>query len=94
MIPATLDRPQPTRWLEVRSPDPAHPGYTGHPAWASPLAIGYTAALATHEAETVNEPLPVHDVEQLKSATVVVPREQLSEWVLDGLEGQPSPARG
>lgn len=94
LIPATFDRSELTRWLEVRSSDPAHPCYTGHPAWASPLANGYTAALATYEAEAVEETLSAHDVEQLQSATVVVPPEQLSEWVLDDLEGEPSPARG
>ncbi|KHE73683.1 hypothetical protein AS25_11395 [Kocuria marina] len=92
LIPATLDRPESTRWLEVRSSDPAHPCYTGHPAWARLLAIGYTAALAAYEAEAVEEPLSVHEVDQLKSATVVVPPEQLSEWVLDDLEDEPSPA--
>lgn len=94
LIPATLDQSEPARWLEVRSSDPAHPCYTDHPALATPLAIGYTAALATYEAEAAKEPLSIHDVEQPKSATVVVPPEQLSEWVLDDFEDDPSPARG
>jgi hypothetical protein len=83
LLPDPADVPGPARWLEVRSPDPAHPCYTSHPAWASPLAIGYAAALATYEAEAVEETLSAHDVEQLQSATVVVPPEQLSEWVLE-----------
>ncbi|MEX5271564.1 hypothetical protein [Kocuria sabuli] len=91
LLPATPAPVEPARWLEVRSPDPAHPNYAGHRAWSEALAAGYVAARAAHDAENVEEPLSAQDVQRLRENTVVVPVGQLSEWVLDDLQDQTTP---
>ncbi|MHC5557762.1 hypothetical protein [Kocuria sp. U4B] len=94
LMPAIPHPPEPARWLDLRSPDPGHPGYAGHRAWSEALAAGYTAALATYHAETAEEPLSPHAAQQLRAGTVVVPAGQLSEWVLDDLEEETSDVHG
>lgn len=86
LMPAVHVRPEPARWLEVRSPDPAHCCYADNQAWGEALADGYVAALAAHDAEDVGEPLSIEDAERFRESTVVVPVGQLSEWVLDDLD--------
>lgn len=70
-MPTTSVPPERTRWLEVRSPDPDHPCYAGHRAWAARLAAGYAAALAVYDTETTEEPLSALDAQQLQAGTVV-----------------------
>ncbi|MHC5559271.1 hypothetical protein [Kocuria sp. U4B] len=94
LIPATEEAPASVRWLDLRSPDPGHPSYAGHPAWAHPLAAGYTAALEVYHAEATEESLSPEEAQQLRAGTVVVPAGQLSEWVLDDLEEETSGLRG
>lgn len=94
VLPRTSHPLEPARWLELRSPDPDHPCYIGHEVWAPELSAGYAAALAVHGAEAAEEPLALRAAEQLDNGTVVVPAGQLSEWVLDDLEDQPSDIRG
>ncbi|MHC5560844.1 hypothetical protein [Kocuria sp. U4B] len=94
LIPTTEEAPEATRWLDLRSPDPDHPGYTGHRPWALQLAAGYTTALAVYHAEATEEPPAPQDAQQLRDATVVVPAGQLSEWVLDDLEEETSGLHG
>ena len=86
LIPMTEETPASTRWLDLRSPDPGHPGYAVPRAWAAELAAGYTAALALYEAEAAEEPLTPQEVQHLRAGTVVIPAGQLSEWVLDDLQ--------
>ncbi|MHC5560655.1 hypothetical protein [Kocuria sp. U4B] len=86
LIAVPVDSRQPARWLDLRSPDPDHPGYAAHQAWAHQLAAGYTAALAVHQAEATEEPLPLQEAQRMRDTSVVVPAGQLSEWVLDDLE--------
>lgn len=90
LLPTTEEAPTSTRWLDLRSPDPGHPGYAAHRAWTSELAAGYTAALANYEAEATTAPLTPPQAQQLREATVVVPAGQLSEWVLDDLDEETS----
>jgi hypothetical protein len=91
-MPTTEEPLAPARWLEVSSPDPNHPCYAHHRAWDEALAAGYTAALTAHDAETVEEPLSPEKIQQLRDAATVVPAGQLSEWVLDDLQDEPSGA--
>lgn len=93
LVPGPANPGQPPPWLEVTSPDPDHPCYTHHPAWREALAAGYTAALATYDAEAIEEPLPPAAAQQLRAATVVVPAGQLSEWVLTDLQEETSHTR-
>jgi hypothetical protein len=86
LIPAPEEARESTRWLDLRSPDPDHPGYAAHQAWATQLATGYAAALAIYHAGTAEESLSPQEAQQLRAGTVVVPAGQLSEWVLDDLE--------
>ncbi len=88
------EAPESAQWLDLRNPDPEHPGYAAHRAWAPELADGYTAALAIYEAEATAEPLAPQEVQQLRAGTVVVPAGQLSEWVLDDLQEETSGLRG
>ncbi|KLU10092.1 hypothetical protein [Kocuria sp. SM24M-10] len=88
---------EPARWLDARSPDPAHPCYAGHQAWAAQLAAGYATALAvrdTEATEATEAPLSAQETQLLGVDTFVVPAGQLSEWVLDDLEGETSDACG
>lgn len=94
LIPTSGEAPASTRWLDLRSPDPGHPGYANHRAWAAQLATGYTAALAVYEAEAIEEPLTPQEVQHLRAGTVVIPAGQLSEWVLDDLQDETSDVRG
>lgn len=93
-MPATVDLPEPARWLEVRSPDPAHSCYTHYPAWSKALAGGYLAALAAHDADSPERSLSTQDALQLRETTIVVPAGQLSEWVLNDLEEETAPVHG
>ncbi|MCM3687096.1 hypothetical protein [Kocuria rosea] len=86
LIPTPKEAPASARWLDLRSPDPGHPGYAAHQVWATQLAAGYATALAVHRAEVPEEPLSHDEAQQLRAGTVVVPAGQLSEWVLDDLE--------
>ncbi|MCM3689382.1 hypothetical protein [Kocuria rosea] len=94
LMPTTHPPGKPARWLDLRSPDPAHPGYATHQAWRAALATGYTAALAVYHAEATQEPLLLHEAQQLRAGTVVVPAGQLSEWVLDDLQEESSDVHG
>lgn len=94
LLPVTSAPREPSRWLEVRSSDPGHPCYGRHRGWAVPLVAGYTAALAAHDAETVDAPLSAEEVQQLQEATTVVPAGQLAEWMLHDLQEEPSRAPG
>lgn len=94
MIPVADDAWEPVRWLEVRSPEADHPCYAGHRAWATQLAAGYAAALAVYDAEGTEKSLSLREAQHLRSATVVVPVGQLSEWLLDDLEEETSDLRG
>lgn len=90
LMPATEDLDGSARWLEARSPDPHHPCYAGHRIWAGGLAAGYAAALAVYDAEATEEPLTSREAQRRRDDTVVVPVGQLSEWVLDDLEKEPT----
>jgi hypothetical protein len=94
LIPATEEAPKSARWLDLRSPDPDHPGYATHRAWSEALAAGYTTALATYHAEATEGTLSPDEAQQLREATVVVPAGQLSEWVLDDLQAETSDLHG
>ncbi|MUN64769.1 hypothetical protein GMA12_16750 [Kocuria sediminis] len=94
LIPTSEAAPQAARWLDLRSPDPGHPGYTAHRAWAVELAAGYTAALAVYEAEAIEAPSTPQAVQHLRAGTVVIPAGQLSEWLLDDLQNETSDVRG
>lgn len=85
-MPMTEGFLEPARWLDLRSSDPNHPAYPGPRAWREALAVGYTAALAVHQAEGAEGPLTAQQVQQLRDESVVVPAGQLAEWVLDDLE--------
>lgn len=91
LLPAAPDLLEPARWLEVCSADPGHPCYARHRAWSEDLAAGYLTALAAHDAEDTEEPLPIEDAQQLRESTIVVPAGQLSEWLLDDLQDETSP---
>lgn len=93
-IPTSEGAPESVRWLDLRSPDPGHRGYTAHRAWASELAAGYAVALAIYEAEDIEEPLSPQQAQQLRADTVLIPAGQLSEWVLDDLQDETSDVRG
>ena len=89
LMPSNGQSLAPARWLDLRSPDPDHPGYAGHRVWREALAAGYAAALAAlTAAEATEEPLSPQETQQLRDATVVVPAGQLSEWVLNDLEDE------
>lgn len=78
-----------TRWLELGSSDPAHPGYDRHPLWSAALAAGYATARVVHTTETANTTgatLSPEETRQLRAATTVVPAAQLTEWLLDDLQ--------
>ncbi len=94
LMPTICVPPQSVRWLDLRSPDPDHPGYASHRPWAAELAVGYAAALAVYHAEAIEEPLPPYEAQQLRAGTVVVPTGQLSEWVLDDLQEDTSDLHG
>ena len=97
LMPAMTTPLEPARWLDARSPDPAHPCYAGHQAWAAQLAAGYATALAvrdTEATEATEAPLSAQETQLLGVDTFVVPAGQLSEWVLDDLEGETSDACG
>ena len=95
LIPTPISVPrEPARWLDLRSPDSDHPGYAGHQAWSEALADGYVTALAVYIAEAAEEPLPPQEAQELRVGTFVVPAGQLSEWVLDDLEGETSDVCG
>jgi hypothetical protein len=94
LIPTSEEAPESARWLDLRSPDPDHPGYAAHRAWARELAGGYTAALAIYEAEATEEPLAPQELQQLRASTIMIPAGQLSEWVLDDLQDETSDVRG
>src|SRR3712207_2487831 len=94
LVPVPDDVRQPARWLDLRSPDPDHPGYAGHRPWAAQLAAGYTAARAVHDAETTEDSLPPVEAQRLRAGTVVVPAGQLAEWVLDDLEDETTQIHG
>jgi hypothetical protein len=85
---------EPARWLEACSPNPDHPCYAGHQVWAAQLAAGYTVALAVHDTGATEEPLSPQEAQLLGEGTFVVLTGQLSEWVLDHLEGETSDVRG
>ena len=91
-VPASAAR-EPARWLDLRSPDPHHPGYAHHPAWSEALAAGYAAALAVYIAEAAEEPLPPQEAQRLRAGTVAVAPGQLSEWVLEDLQEETSDLR-
>lgn len=93
LMSATQDLPEPARWLEVRSPDPAHCCYTNHQAWSQALTAGYVAALAAYDAEDVEKSLSLEDAQRLREGTVVIPVGQLSEWMLNDLENEISDVR-
>jgi hypothetical protein len=88
LIAVTADSQQPARWLDARSADPDHSCYTSHQEWRAPLAAGYAAALAVHEAEAIGSSLSPQAAQHLRHSTVVVPAGQLSEWVLDDLQDE------
>ncbi len=94
LMPAMSTPLAPARWLEARSPDPKHPCYAGHREWATELAAGYAAALAVHDAEATKESLSAQEAQLLREGTFVVPAAQLSEWVLNDLEGETSDISG
>ncbi|MCC5782338.1 hypothetical protein CRM73_05175 [Kocuria sp. CCUG 69068] len=85
LLPASSAPLDPARWLEVSSSDPGHPCYAGHQEWALELAAGYAAAMAVHDAEATEGPLPAWEAQLLQEGAFVVPAGQLSEWVLDDL---------
>ena len=85
---------EPARWLDARSPDPDRPCYAGHQGWAAPLAAGYATALAVHDTEATEAPLSAQETQLLGVDTFVVPAGQLSEWVLDDLQGETSDVCG
>ena len=93
-IGAAVPPQEPARWLEACSPDPDHPCYAGHQGWATEVAAGYATALAVHDTEATKELLWAQDVPLLREGTFVVPAGQLSEWVLDDLEGETSDVCG
>lgn len=77
------------RWLEVCSDDPSHPCYADHRAWDGALAAGYATARVVHTIGTAGGAgveLSPQEARQLRQATVVVPPEQLTEWLLDDLQ--------
>ncbi|STX05717.1 hypothetical protein [Kocuria rosea] len=95
-MPVTPDLVKAARWLEARSSDPDHPCYAGHRGWATQLAAGYTAALATYTAETseaTEAHLSAQETQRLQDSTFVVPAGQLSEWVLDDLKDEATDIR-
>ncbi|MEX5259687.1 hypothetical protein [Kocuria sp. CPCC 205263] len=95
LMPAISTPREPARWLEACSPDPEHPCYAGHRGWATQLAVGYAAARAVHDTEATEAPLSARETALLLGEdTFVVPAGQLSEWVLDDLEGETSDVRG
>ena len=94
LMPATSVPREPARWLEACSPNPDHPCYAGHQVWATQLAAGYAVAQAVHDTEATEEPLSVQEAQLLREGTFVVPAGQLSEWVLDDLEGETSDVCG
>jgi hypothetical protein len=94
LIPATDGLREPARWLDLRSPDPGHPGYAGHQPWATQLAAGYTAALTTYHAEATEASLSPQQAQELREATVMVPAGQLAEWVLADLQEEASDVHG
>ena len=95
LLPSGEQPPGTVRWLEVRSPDPGHPCYVGHRGWAGELAAGYTAARAVFEADVTPEPpFPAPLTQQPVAGAIVVPAEQLCEWLLDDLQDDASEAHG
>ena len=94
LMPTTSGPAEPPRWLETRSPDPHHSCYAGHRGWAVQLAAGHAAALAAYDAEATEESLSPEEGQRIRDVTVVVPAGQLSEWVLDDLEGETSDVCG
>lgn len=94
VMASTDELPGPARWLQVGSCDPDDPCYADHRAWRAQLAAGYATARAVHNAEPIEEPSSPREAQQIRDTTVVVPVGQLSEWVLDDLENETSPARG
>jgi hypothetical protein len=94
LMPSTSEPLKPARWLEVHSPDPEHPCYVDHRAWAAPLAAGYAAAMASYDTGAAEEPFSLQEAQQLREGTIVVPAGQLSEWLLDDLEDVAADIRG
>ncbi len=94
LIPTIEKAPASVRWLDLRSPDPDHPGYAGPRPGATELVVGYAAALAVYYAEAIEDPLPPHEAQQLRAGTVIIPAGQLSEWVLDDLQEETSDLHG
>ena len=94
LMPALSTPPEPARWLEARSPDPDHPCYAGHQGWTPQLAAGYAAARAVHDTGDTEAPLSAQATQLLGEDTFLVPAGQLSEWVLDDLEGETSEVCG
>ena len=94
LMPAMTTPLEPARWLDARNPDPAHPCYAGHQGWAAQLAAGYATALAVRDTEATEAPLSAQETQLLGVDTFVVPAGQLSEWVLDDLEGETSEVCG
>ena len=77
------------RWLEALSPDPQHSCYDPHSAWGAALAAGYATARMVHAIGTASATeveLSPQEARQLREATVVVPPEQLAEWLLHDLQ--------
>lgn len=94
LIPATVGRPEPARWLEASSADPGHLCYVNHQAWRHALAAGYVAARAAHETEDTEGVLPLRDGPRRREHTIVVPAGQLAEWLLDDLQEESSHVLG
>jgi hypothetical protein len=92
LIPATVDRFAPARWLEASSADPGHCCYARHQVCREALAAGYVVARAALETEDMEGPLSAWDGQRLREHTVVVPAGQLSEWVLEDLPEETTPS--
>lgn len=75
--------PPRVQWLDLRCPDPGHPGYADHRVWKEVLAEGYAAAMAAYHALATEVSVPTQQAQQSRAGTVVVPVGELSEWVLE-----------
>lgn len=94
LMPTSEESLEPARWLEARSSDPEHPCCAGYRAWTTQPAAGFSAALATYNAEANEDPLSLQATQKRRDATVVIPAGQLSEWVLNDLKEEPSEVQG
>jgi hypothetical protein len=92
-MPSLEESAEPARWVELRSPDPDHPCYTRHTAWATQLAAGYAAARAVYDTEATEDPLSAYDAQLMRESTIVIPAGQLCEWVLDDLQDRTTQTR-